>query len=178
MLVELLDEDYTVNRTLILSALEGIESVFDLQVGSLNLLNAERTADEQSPTPRNDFCRMFVRESILDPLSNSILSIMRDSTLSAEDDSCSRAVNLLLLFSQVSQADNRVREAFVNRSIMIRESPKWTGALSKVWGLIIVQDFWRSVQAFRRISYWSPSKLSSTSPLHLSSSRHYRTRWL
>lgn len=66
---------------------------------------------------------MFVREDILDPLSNSILSIMRDKSLSAEDDSCSRAVNLLLLFSQVSQADNRVREAFANRSIMISKLP-------------------------------------------------------
>lgn len=34
MLVELLDEDYSVNKTLILSSLEGISSVFDLQVRS------------------------------------------------------------------------------------------------------------------------------------------------
>lgn len=32
MLVELLDEDYSVNKTLILSSLEGIGSVFELQV--------------------------------------------------------------------------------------------------------------------------------------------------
>ncbi len=32
ILVELLDEDYLVNKTLILSSLEGIGSVFDLQV--------------------------------------------------------------------------------------------------------------------------------------------------
>lgn len=32
ILVELLDEDYSVNRTLILSSLEGIGAVFDLQV--------------------------------------------------------------------------------------------------------------------------------------------------
>lgn len=35
VLVELLDEDYTVNKHLILSSLEGIGSVFDLQVSSL-----------------------------------------------------------------------------------------------------------------------------------------------
>lgn len=75
----------------------------------------------QSPTPRNDFCRMFVRENILDPLSTSILSIMKDQSLSTDDDSCARAVNILLLFSQVAQADSRVRDAFANRSIMIRQ---------------------------------------------------------
>ena len=34
-MVELLDEDYSVNRTLILSSLEGVGAVFDLQVSSL-----------------------------------------------------------------------------------------------------------------------------------------------
>lgn len=33
ILVEMLDEDYSENKTLILSSLEGIRSVFDLQVG-------------------------------------------------------------------------------------------------------------------------------------------------
>lgn len=32
ILVELLDEDYSVNRSLILSSLEGVGAVFDLQV--------------------------------------------------------------------------------------------------------------------------------------------------
>jgi hypothetical protein len=36
VLVELLDEDYSVNKTLILSSLEGIGSVFELQVSCLN----------------------------------------------------------------------------------------------------------------------------------------------
>jgi hypothetical protein len=33
VLVELLDEDYALNKDLVLSALEGIDSVFELQVG-------------------------------------------------------------------------------------------------------------------------------------------------
>lgn len=65
---------------------------------------------------------MFVRENVLDPLSTSILTIMKDQSLSADDDSCARAVNILLLFSQVAQADSRVRDAFADRSIMIRQS--------------------------------------------------------
>ena len=35
ILVEMLDEDYSENKTLILSSLEGIGSVFDLQVSQL-----------------------------------------------------------------------------------------------------------------------------------------------
>jgi len=38
ILVELLDEDYSVNRTLILSSLEGVGAVFDLQVRDLRIL--------------------------------------------------------------------------------------------------------------------------------------------
>ncbi|WVR06241.1 hypothetical protein IAU60_003271 [Kwoniella sp. DSM 27419] len=105
-LVELLDEDYALNKTLILSSLEGISSVFDLQ----------------SPTPRNDFCRMFVREGILDPLSTALLSILQDEDLREDPDAgqIDRAVTTLLLFCQVAQADRRVKEAFTSRTVMIR----------------------------------------------------------
>jgi hypothetical protein len=115
--VELLDEDYSVNRTLILSSLEGVGAVFDLQASSL--LKSETQANQQSPTPRNDFCRMFVREGILDPLSSSIISILRDESLGIAHESTTRAINVLLLFSQVSQADSRVREAFASRTVVI-----------------------------------------------------------
>jgi hypothetical protein len=133
ILVELLDEDYLSNRALILSALEGIGSVFDLQ----------------SPTPRTDFARMFVREGILDPLSTALLAILRDVDLSAtpasatsalslvnsptsakskasltpqpDDPNAQRAVNVLLVLCQVAQGDHRVRDAFASRTIIIRE---------------------------------------------------------
>lgn len=76
---------------------------------------------------------MFVREGILDPLSTALLSILDDKDLMDEVQS-SRAVNVLLLFCQVAQADGRVREAFATRSIIIRQSisplslPSGTGA--------------------------------------------------
>ena len=105
ILVELLDEDYEENKILILSSLEGIGSVFDLQ----------------SPTPRNDFCRMFVREGILDPLSTALLAILKDKSIPDEEPS-TRAFSVLLLFCQVAQADGRIREAFATRMIMTR---KW-----------------------------------------------------
>nr|ODO01011.1 STE/STE11/CDC15 protein kinase [Cryptococcus depauperatus CBS 7855] len=116
ILVELLDEDYALNKTLILSSLEGINSVFELQ----------------SPTPRNDFVRMFVREGVIDPLSTALLAILKDEGMSRDKgvkegkdggsmvQQASRAIDVLLLFCQVAQADSRVREAFAARTVMIR----------------------------------------------------------
>lgn len=119
-----MDEDYSVNKTLILSSLEGIGSVFDLQVRAMYSTQSRRTRVEdsflQSPTPRNDFCRMFVREGILDPLSTAILAILKDASL-GDDEVAARSINILLLFCQVAQADARVREAFAVRTIIIRE---------------------------------------------------------
>jgi hypothetical protein len=63
---------------------------------------------------------MFVREGILDPLSSSLLSILRDESLGIAHESVTRSINVLLLFSQVSQADSRVREAFASRTVIIR----------------------------------------------------------
>ncbi|GHJ83897.1 hypothetical protein NliqN6_0299 [Naganishia liquefaciens] len=102
MLVELLDEDYSVNKRLVLNALEGIESVFSLQ----------------SPTPKNEFCRMFVREGIAEPLSTALLNIVKDN--SGEAEAAKRQILvLLLLFCQIGQADARIRDAFGSRSFVI-----------------------------------------------------------
>ncbi|KAE9393160.1 hypothetical protein BT96DRAFT_979042 [Gymnopus androsaceus JB14] len=61
-LVDLLDEDPSspTQAPLVVHALNGIASVFELQ----------------SPTTKNDFCRMFVREGLLDPLSGALLNVM------------------------------------------------------------------------------------------------------
>lgn len=104
MLVELLDEDYSVNKILVLNALEGVESVFNLQ----------------SPTPKNEFCRMFVREGVAEPLSTALLNIVKDSSEAAET-SKKRILMLLLLFCQTGQADARIRVAFGSRSFIICE---------------------------------------------------------
>ena len=60
VLVDLLDEDYAEQTELVVHALNGICSVFELQ----------------SPTTKNDFCRMFIREGLLDPLSAALLNVM------------------------------------------------------------------------------------------------------
>jgi len=62
---------------------------------------------------------MFVREGILDPLSTAMLAILRDTSIEDETPSA-RAIQVLLLFCQVAQADARVRDAFATRMIMSR----------------------------------------------------------
>ncbi|BEI80759.1 hypothetical protein CcaverHIS002_0112880 [Cutaneotrichosporon cavernicola] len=73
VLVDLLDEDYSVNEALILSALEGI---------------------------------------------GTLLALIKDKD--ADEDVTKRCLDVLLLFSQVAQADSHVRQSFAERTIMMR----------------------------------------------------------
>ncbi|KAF9468656.1 hypothetical protein BDZ94DRAFT_686290 [Collybia nuda] len=103
VLVDLLDEDYTEQAELVEHALNGIGSVFELQ----------------SPTTKNDFCRMFIREGLLDPLSAALLNVMANrSTPSTEMKM--KIIQILLVFSQVSQSDIHVRNALGTRKVIRR----------------------------------------------------------
>jgi hypothetical protein len=103
VLVDLLDEDYTEQTDLVVHALNGIGSVFELQ----------------SPTTKNDFCRMFIREGLLDPLSSALLNVMgNQGPTSAEMKQ--KIIQILLVFSQVSQSDIHVRNAMGTRKIIRR----------------------------------------------------------
>lgn len=70
VLVDLLDEDYTEQADLVSHALVGVSSVFELQVSGSpthhGVLPDSKQFTPQSPTPKNDFCRMFIREGLLD----------------------------------------------------------------------------------------------------------------
>jgi hypothetical protein len=104
VLVDLLDEDYTEQTDLVVHALNGIGSVFELQ----------------SPTTKNDFCRMFIREGLLDPLSSALLNVMgNQGPTSAEMKQ--KIIQILLVFSQVSQSDIHVRNAMGTRKIIRRK---------------------------------------------------------
>jgi hypothetical protein len=103
VLVDLLDEDYTEQAELIFHALNGITSVFELQ----------------SPTTKNDFCRMFIREGLLDPLSAALLNVMA-SREAASTDMKMKIIKILLVFSQVSQSDVHVRNALGTRKVVRR----------------------------------------------------------
>ncbi|KAF4617839.1 hypothetical protein D9613_005703 [Agrocybe pediades] len=103
VLVDLLDEDYSEQTELVEHALNGIGSVFELQ----------------SPTTKNDFCRMFIREGLLDPLSAALLNVMaiRDTPTM---DTKMKVIQILLVFSQVSQSDIHVRNALGTRKVVRR----------------------------------------------------------
>ena len=101
VLVDLLDEDYTEQSELVVHALNGICSVFELQ----------------SPTTKNDFCRMFIREGLLDPLSSALLNIMT-SRGDAGAEMNRRIIQIILVFCQVSQSDIHVRQALGTRKVV------------------------------------------------------------
>ncbi|KAG7088758.1 hypothetical protein E1B28_012724 [Marasmius oreades] len=103
VLVDLLDEDYTEQADLVVHALNGIGSVFELQ----------------SPTTKNDFCRMFIREGLLDPLSSALLNVMGSRSPSSTEMN-RKIIQILLVFSQVSQSDIHVRNALGTRKVVRR----------------------------------------------------------
>ncbi|KAF8895111.1 hypothetical protein BD779DRAFT_1497502 [Infundibulicybe gibba] len=103
VLVDLLDEDYAEQSDLVVHALNGIGSVFELQ----------------SPTTKNDFCRMFIREGLLDPLSAALLNVMTNRGASSTEMKM-KIIQILLVFSQVSQSDIHVRNALGTRKVVRR----------------------------------------------------------
>ncbi|KAJ6584573.1 hypothetical protein B0H19DRAFT_1105620 [Mycena capillaripes] len=103
VLVDLIDEDYTEQTELVVHALNGIGSVFELQ----------------SPTTKNDFCRMFIREGLLDPLSAALLNVISTGGESATETKM-KIIQILLVFSQVSQQDIHVRNALGTRKVVRR----------------------------------------------------------
>ncbi|KAI2630048.1 hypothetical protein GGS21DRAFT_525246 [Xylaria nigripes] len=100
VLVEFLDEDYDSARDLVLIGVNGIWNVFELQ----------------GPTPKNDFCRIFSRSKILDPLA-LVLHRVLDEDVETEIAELieGRIVNIFYLFSQ---AENYVKEVVADRQVL------------------------------------------------------------
>jgi hypothetical protein len=107
VLVDLLDEDFAEQTELVVHALNGIGSVFELQ----------------SPTTKNDFCRMFIREGLLDPLSSALLNVMVNRGETA-NEMRRKIIQVILVFCQVSQSDIHVRNALGTRKVVRREWPR------------------------------------------------------
>lgn len=84
-------------------ALNGIGTVFELQ----------------SPTTKNDFCRMFIREGLLDPLSAALLNVMAIRDAPTQETKM-KVIRILLVFSQVSQSDIHIRNALGTRKVVRR----------------------------------------------------------
>ncbi|KAG9000575.1 hypothetical protein FRB90_011783 [Tulasnella sp. 427] len=103
VLVDLLDEDFAEQTDLVVHALNGIGSVFELQ----------------GPTPKNDFCRMFIREGLLDPLSSALLNVMASRGESTSDMK-HKIIQIIVIFCQVAQSDTHVRTSLGTRKIVRR----------------------------------------------------------
>ncbi|KAL4921193.1 hypothetical protein BDW62DRAFT_175117 [Aspergillus aurantiobrunneus] len=100
VLVEFLEDDYEDERDLVLVGVNGIWSVFELQ-GS---------------TPKNDFCRILSRSSVLDPLS-LVLSRVLDEEGELAEIVEGRIANIFFIFSQ---AENHVKEMVSERTVLHR----------------------------------------------------------
>ena len=101
VLVEFLEEDYEEERDLVLIGVNGIWSVFELQ----------------GPTPKNDFCRILSRNSVLDPLS-LVLSRVLDEEGELAELCEGRIATIFFLFSQ---AENHVKELVAERTVLHRK---------------------------------------------------------
>ncbi|OJD14312.1 STE/STE11/CDC15 protein kinase [Emergomyces pasteurianus Ep9510] len=100
VLVEFLEDDYEDERDLVLIGVNGIWSVFELQ-GS---------------TPKNDFCRILSRNSVLDPLS-LVLSRVLDEEGELAELCEGRIANIFFIFSQ---AESYVKEMVAERTVLHR----------------------------------------------------------
>ena len=117
VLVEFLEEDYEDERDLVLIGVNGVWSVFELQVCFLHPKSKTMLLIPQGPTPKNDFCRIFSRNAVLDPLS-LVLSRVLDEEGELAQLCEGRIANIFLLFSQ---AENHVKELVAERTVLYRE---------------------------------------------------------
>jgi hypothetical protein len=102
VLVEFLEEDIDAERDLVLIGVNGVHCVFELQ----------------GPTPKNDFCRIFSRSSVLYPLS-LVLNRMVEEDGEVAELIVDRIVHIFLIFSQ---AESHVKDLVADRMILKRRS--------------------------------------------------------
>lgn len=76
-----------------------------------------RVFDMQGSTPRNDFCRMFAKEGLLDPLSSAMLAVANDDDELAQS-ALNKIVHILLIFAQ---SDLKVKMELAQRPIALRK---------------------------------------------------------
>lgn len=119
VLVEFLEEDIDSERDLVLIGVNGVWSVFELQ----------------GPTPKNDFCRILSRSSVLYPLSLVLNRVVDEKDELAELIE-GRIVNIFLIFSQ---AESHVKDLVADRMILKRKSlPHLRVGQVSLYGYILV----------------------------------------
>ncbi|KAJ9494804.1 Protein kinase of the Mitotic Exit Network [Exophiala xenobiotica] len=106
VLVDFLEDDYDDDRELVLIGVNGIWSVFELQ-GS---------------TPRNDFCRILSRNSVLEPLSLVLNRVLMEPSESGDQKELAALCEgrIASIFFVFSQAENYVKELVAERTVLHR----------------------------------------------------------
>ena len=106
VLVDFLEDDYDDDRELVLIGVNGIWSVFELQ-GS---------------TPKNDFCRILSRNSVLEPLSLVLNRVLNEPSDSGEQRELAElcAGRIASIFFIFSQAENYVKELVAEVTVLRR----------------------------------------------------------
>ena len=79
---------------------------------------------------------MFIREGLLDPLSTALLNVMATRG-SPSVEMKMKIIQILLVFSQVSQSDIHVRNALGTRKVIRRESKSAYTSCSEMRGLMM-----------------------------------------
>src|SRR5271156_957320 len=125
VIAQILDEDYRTEKDLVLVGVGAIWNVFNLQ----------------SSTPKNEFCRIFAKSGILEPLSKILQYVLDDADAGSEVNA-GRIVDTFLLFSQ---ADGYVKELLASRNILRRISPRlrWeliAGLFNNLKRLLVAQQ--------------------------------------
>ena len=106
VLVDFLEDDYDDDRELVLIGVNGIWSVFELQ-GS---------------TPKNDFCRILSRNSVLEPLSLVLNRVLSEPSDSGEQKELSELCQgrIASIFFIFSQAENYVKDLVAEVTVLRR----------------------------------------------------------
>ncbi|ERF70625.1 Cytokinesis protein sepH [Endocarpon pusillum Z07020] len=106
VLIDFLEDDYDDDRELVLIGVNGIWSVFELQ-GS---------------TPKNDFCRILSRNSVLDPLSLVLNRVLSEPAENGEQRELAQLCEgrIASIFFIFSQAENYVKELVAERTVLHR----------------------------------------------------------
>ena len=64
---------------------------------------------------------MFIREGLLDPLSSALINVTNGKGCETAGEMKIRIIQIILIFSQVSQSDVYVRNAIGTRKVIRRE---------------------------------------------------------
>lgn len=121
VLVEFLEDDYEDERDLVLIGVNGIWSVFELQVSSFPFSLINDLTQVKGSTPKNDFCRILSRNSVLDPLS-LVLGRVLDEEGDLAEVVEGRIANIFFIFSQ---AENHVKEMVAERTVLHRKASNY-----------------------------------------------------